>query len=378
MQKDIDIINLDIEIKNKFKDEKRKIPLYKDRLDGLKKTSDLKNIRPNILSSLEHNEKELEQYIHDIENNVYLNFYITESIVLLEKYKDILNTPMKVNFMGKVATNNKEKDKIISEYIDIIKKYISKINIDDNNFINSHINLKSVDRTIKKNKDKIVCKNCKNTTDFNLIDTNIYICMNCSTQQTILKNVSSFRDIDRVNISNKYLYDRKIHFRDAINQYQAKQNSTIAKKVYDDLEEQFKLHHLLVDSDDQKIKFSRITKEHINIFLKELEYTKHYENINLIHYNLTGKKPDDISHLEDMLLNDFDVLTELYDKEFKHLDRKNFINTNFVLYQLLCRHKHPCNKDDFSTLKTIDRKNFHEDICKILFTQLGWNYVSMF
>ena len=72
-------------------------------------------------------------------------------------------------------------------------------------------------------------------TDFNIIDTNIYICMNCSTQQTVLKNVSSYRDIDRVNIGNKYLYDRKIHFRDSINQYQGKQNSTIPKKVYDDL-----------------------------------------------------------------------------------------------------------------------------------------------
>jgi hypothetical protein len=172
------------------------------------------------------------------------------------------------------------------------------------------------------------------------------------------------------------LYDRKIHFRDCINQYQGKQNSTINQKVYDDLEKQFELHHLLVGdkSTPKNIRFSNIKKEHISIFLKELEYTKHYENINLIHYNITGNKPDDIGYLEDKLLEDFDILTELYDKKFKHIDRKNFINTQYVLYQLLLRHKHPCNKNDFSILKTIDRKTFHDDIMKDLFIDLGWNF----
>ena len=109
-----------------------------------------------------------------------------------------------------------------------------------------------------------------------------------------------------------------------------------------------------------------------------MEYTKHYENINLIHYNLTGVKPDNISYLEDKLLDDFDALTELYDKRFKNIDRKNFINTQYVLYQLLMRHKHSCIKEDFTILKTIDRKAFHDDICKILFEEKGWNHHPFF
>ena len=121
-------------------------------------------------------------------------------------------------------------------------------------------------------------------------------------------------------------------------------------------------------------KFARITKEHILMFLRELEYTKHYENLHLIHYNLTGIKPDDISHLEDQLLDDFDALTELYDKHFKHNARKNFINTQYVLYQLLTRHKHQCKMQDFTILKTIDRKAFHDDVARVLFNSLGWNF----
>ena len=82
----------------------------------------------------------------------------------------------------------------------------------------------------------------------------------------------------------------------------------------------FERHHLLIGNSKtpKKQRFNNITKDHIHLFLKELEYTKHYENVNLIHYNITDKKPDDISHLEDKLLHDFDLLTDLYDKKFKN------------------------------------------------------------
>lgn len=203
----------------------------------------------------------------------------------------------------------------------------------------------------------------------------------CGSQQEVFFYTSSYKDIDRVNISAKYTYDRKVHFRDCINQYQGKQNSTIDQKVYDDLEDQFIKHHLLSGNKNtsKEIRFKKIDKDHIQLFLKELGYCKHYENVNLIHYNLTGIKPDDISYLEDKLLEDFDALTELYDRKYKHkIERKNFINTQYVLYQLLARHKHKCRKEDFTILKTIDRKSFHDSITQDLFSCLGYNHVPFF
>ena len=117
---------------------------------------------------------------------------------------------------------------------------------------------------------------------------------------------------------------------------------------------------------------------HILLFLKELGYANHYENVHLIHHVLTGKKPHDISNLEDQLLDDFDILTDLYDKKYKDINRKNFINTQYVLFQLLRRHKYPCKRQDFNILKTIDRKSFHDEVCKNLFEQLGWNFTALF
>ena len=97
--------------------------------------------------------------------------------------------------------------------------------------------------------------------------------------------------------------------------------------------------------------------------------------------------PDDhhsaeyISHLEPKLLEDFDLLVSQYDKKYKKnkkLSRKNFINTHYVLYQLLRRHKYPCKKSDFNILKSNERKSFHDKICKELFKDLGWNFTTTF
>ena len=322
----------------------------------------LNYLTPRTKNALHEDITKINEHIDDITSSKSYNFYILESVEILEKYHQILKEPQKVCFIGKPIKNNKEKNKLVVQYLEIANKYIQ-------------INMES----LTNKKEKVTCNNCNNNKDFDIEDGNIYICLNCSSQQFILRNVTSYKDINRINISSKYMYDRKIHFRDCINQYQGKQNSCIPQDVYDSLIKQFESHHLILpEKGDSKERFKDITKEHISIFLKELSFTKHYENINLIHYNLTGVKPDDIGYLEDKLLNDFDVITEAYDRIFKNLDRKNFINTQYILFQLLLRHKHPCKKEDFSMLKTIDRKNFHDEICRILFEEIKFTFVPLY
>ena len=76
-------------------------------------------------------------------------------------------------------------------------------------------------------------------------------------------------------------------------------------------------------------------------------------------------------------MNDFDALLEMYDKTFKN-DRKNFINNQYVLYQLLRKYKYNCKKEDFQFLKTNDRKYYHDVVCQQLFEKLGWNFSAVF
>lgn len=361
----MDILDVDNKIRHNFREEKQKLSYHKDKIKDIQKSLELKNLRPKVYNTLIESEKELKKYIEDLENDTSINFYITETAILIEKYREILAKPEKVNFMGKKQKTNKEKTTIIEDYIKLASKYVN-------------IDIEKTKEPKTNNNLPVICNNCSNKKDFEIIDLNTYICSLCSSQQTILKNITSYRDSERVNITPKYIYDRRVHFRDSIAQFQGKQNSTIEPEVYTKLEKQFELHRLLVGDKitPKKIRFQNITKEHINMFLKDLDFSKHYENINLIHYNMTGKKPHDIGYLEDKLLDDFDTLTETYDKLFKHITRKNFINTSYILHKLLIKHKYPCTEDDFTSLKTVDRKAFHDDIFREICAHLEWSFKS--
>lgn len=358
---DLDILDIDANIRTNFEKELERLQEYKSKLEMLSLTLEKQNIKVNTRLSLEKAYKNMQDRVHNIENMTDYNFYMNESSILLEKYRQILKKPQKVNFMGKSTRNNKEKTEIINKYMELAKKYID------------------YDFEIKK-KRGLSCDNCKNRKNLIYIDNSLTICGKCSARITVMKHTSNYNDIERVNISNKYKYDPKVHFRDGVEQYQGKQNCTIPKKVYEDLEEQFERHHLLQGDKDtpKEIRFQNVTKLHIAIFLKTLGYSKQYENINLIHYHFTGIKPNDISHLEGQLLDDFDTLIDLYYKRFNNIKRKSFINTQYVLYQLLKRHKYSCKEEEFGILKTTDRKTFHDDVCKQLFEELGWNHTPFF
>lgn len=361
-ENDLDILSIDNKIKLLFESESKKLPEYKSYLGDLFKTYNSDKIPPRSKLELEKSIACLKQKIEKLENNHDFNFYTIESAEIIQKYLQILKTPIKLSFCGKPPSKNKEKNDLVQQYIEVAQKYYK-------------IDLKS-----KEKKFKIQCDFCGNKKDF-ASEENAYICLICFSEQEIIHHTTSYKDSDRVNISTKYTYDRKVHFRDCINQYQGKQNCSIDSTIYDRLEEEFGKHHLLKGDKgtNKEERFSQITKEHVLMFLKELGLSKHYENVNLIHYNMTGKKPDDISHLEDKLLADFDLLVETYDKNFKNrVERVNFISTQYVLFQLLQKHKHQCKKEDFVILKTMDRQFFHDNICRELFSYLGWTFVPLY
>lgn len=354
-----DILTIDFKIKNNLRTEINSLPKYRKKLEKIKDFLQTHKSTDSVYDNILKSKQELIKYIHDLENKNSYYFYMLESLPYIEKFKKIINTPITLNFVGKPIKTNLVKTKLIKDYLKLASNYI-KINV--------------------KNHPKIIkCNNCKNT-KFKINNESIYVCTECFSSQIIITNNSSYNDIDRINISSKYTYDRKIHFRDCINQYQAKQNTNVSSDIYTKLEKELFRHHILVGNKNtpREIRFKNVTKKQIQIFLKELGHSKHYENINLIHYNLTKKTPPNISHLETVLLKDFDILSELYDKTFKTINRKNFINTQYVLYQLLRRHKYKCKKEEFIVLKTLDRKFFHDDICKKLFEELGWNHTPFY
>lgn len=265
---------------------------------------------------------------------------------------------------------------------------IVDININNNNFFtnNNNNNKKKIERVFDENTDFDIdnnfCDNCQQHKTL-LIDGTLQTCIQCGKEQEIINNVSHNKDILlRFNIYCKYTYDRQNHFKDCVRKFQGKQpiDSTILKA----LEEQFKLHDLVDYSDPDNI-YKKVTKEHILIFLKEGNFSKNYDDINYIYSFFTGNQVKDISHLESVLLDDFNMLTKLYDEKYygkanknkQSNRRKNFIHTNYVLYQLLKRHNVTCDKNNFNLLKTTERQIYHDDIIHEFFDHLNWKYTPV-
>lgn len=348
------IIEIHTSILKTFEDEEKEIPILSSRLELLKKLNDI-----SIQSQIEHIESRLDSVKN--RNNFY--FYILKAVPLLEEYRMEINRPIEINFMGAVKKRDNSKlDNIINQYENIVKNYIQIV--------------PEVDPV-----QESICPTCKQKNSSIINSDNICTCSYCGTEQDEFLSTFSYRDVERINISSKYQYDRRVHFKECINQFQGKQNSTIKPDVYEKLEEQLRIHGLVNDSPIREEKYKRVTKKHIGLLLKEIGYASHYEDLNLIYRNITGQQLDDISSLEAVLIEDFDKLSKLYDEEYiktRKLSRKNFINTQYVLFQLLRRHRYPCNQTDFSFLKTIERKMFHDIICSHLFEKLGWNFQPIF
>jgi len=365
---DVDILALHRDILAKFDFEINNIIILKTKLQELKNTIASKsyNLSLRIKHNIENEIRMLTERINDIENEKSENFYIMESTTILDEYTKELKYPVTMNFMGKNTSLNSHKEQLIKEYLIIATKYTYFYQEPD----------------VKTQKNIVYsCTNCESI-NLDISESN-YICRDCGVVIDFIIHQSTFKDVERVNITTKYTYDPKVHFRDCINQFQGKQNSTIDKCVYNDIINEFANHGLLKgdDKSPNSYRFQNITKEHIYMFLKETGHSKHYEDIVLIYYNVTSKKPDDIGYLEPLLLNDFDTLTNIYDQTYrkdKKIERKNFINTQYVLFQLLKRHKYPCKKEDFNILKTLDRQSFHDEVCKELFGKLGWNFTALF
>lgn len=338
------------------------------------------HLRPRMIYKLTSLRESLMITIEEYDNLKYFNVDVAP---LIEKYHNLNKQVVAIPFFNTNKKNLKEhsvkKEHLQKEFIQKLKEYT--------NLKNFEFMMKNYIFVPRSSPPPCLCGN---KTEF-IRDEDRAVCAMCSTEQSLISNTSSFSDVGRVNMASKYTYNRKVHFRDCIIQYQGKQKTHIPEEIYTILEVKLVEKKLINDTTRDRFKrFEKVTRVMVLNILKELEskdVKKFYDDIVLIHHTLTGQPCDNIEYLEDSLLDDFDKLTETYDNLYtnkdeedngdgkaKNLKRKNFINAQFVLYQLLRKHGHPCNEMDFLTLKTSERKRFHHTICKELFSILGWKY----
>lgn len=288
-----------------------------------------------------------------------LFFYKLKTDFIIKEFLQILRTPINNNIFNSEKYEKKKRN-IFEEYFNKIKMCIP-FKIFERILLTEECSL---------NKQEYYCENCENNEEF-IKEGDVLICKRCFSE--IIK--MAYYNNRSYNLSiNKCNYDRVGHFKECLKQYQGKQNTFVEHEVYLNIENALCTNSIIdISIKDQAEKYKKVKKSHIMYFLKALGYSKHYDDCILIHHNLTGKKANNISHLEDVLISDFEKVSEKYSQLF-HQDRKNFINIQFILYRLLIRHKYDFDPEDFTSIKSTNKIMDRDIICKQIFESLSWDY----
>ncbi|ABF82109.1 hypothetical protein MIV079L [Invertebrate iridescent virus 3] len=377
----IDILELHTQIQQFIETESKNVVVLEAKLVKINQLLECDYLRPRIIYRLKMEKEMCEKLIIEHHN---LDFFNIDVAHLIEEYHMLNRTEIVLPFFSPTKDQLTQQLEHKRKKMDLEKQFLNKLK-NYTHLKNFEFMMKHCEFIPKSSPPPCVCGN---KTEF-IKDDDRAVCAICCTEQSLISNTSSFSDVGRVNMASKYTYNRKVHFRDCITQYQGKQKTHIPEEIYTILETKLLEKNLLNTEPGLTVekRYEKVTRAMVLDILKELgskDVKKFYDDIVLIHHTLTKQPCDNIEYLEDSLLDDFDKLTETYDNLYVNQDspdderggtkRKNFINAQFVLYQLLRKHNHPCNSMDFLTLKKSERKRFHHTICKKLFSILEWKY----
>jgi hypothetical protein len=206
------------------------------------------------------------------------------------------------------------------------------------------------------------CIECKIEKILDLAES-AYICPFCGDSEIIIL------DEDR-QIKDYSPYRRLNHFREWLNQFQAKQSPDIPEQVFIDIVRELNKNRI--------IDLSILNKKNMKAILKKLGYNIYYEHVAYIINKLNNLPPPKITRdMEKLFISMFFQIQDPWE-QYKQPERKNFLSYSYVLNKFceLLELDHlldcfPLHKDPD---KIMENDQIWEKICK----QLNWEYISSF
>lgn len=341
-----DILMVDSDIRQKIAKNSARLEEYKDRvkkLEWIEQNAYFRMERVAAKSNLFFLTREIEKITLQKE----LGEYEKLSGEILKDYKELLSKPIIESFVS--CGNNTDEE---LQKIELTKKFMS--------IANRYIDVQFLPQSYYQHpSDECEC----GAQSFDLSQ-DIRVCQECGLETKIYENNLCFKDTARTNLAPRFNYSRRGHFREAIDKYQGKQNKTIPPEVNEMLKKEMENNGLTRYT---------LTKGNTFDFLSDHDYGDYYDDINLIHFQLTGIPPPNVSEYEAALLEDNDKLESVYN-DAKAKYRKNALNVNYKLYKLLERRGVDVDQDDFIFLKTRTKVIEHDEVFKKICSQLGWTF----
>jgi hypothetical protein len=212
------------------------------------------------------------------------------------------------------------------------------------------------------------CKGC-GSLDHMLDDiTSDMICTTCGMTDYVQCQEVGFKEEQDMERHVVYSYRRENHFNEWVNQFQAKESTSVPPELIEQLQHEVKKQRIKEKND--------LTHRKVREMLKKIHMNKYYEHAPYITTILNGVRPPTMPQaLEDRLRLMFGQIQKPFEKHCPE-NRKNFLSYSYVLYkfcELLGEDEYlPC----FPLLKSKEKLYRHDTIWKNITSDLGWQYIG--
>lgn len=352
------------EIIKTFQNERNNIDYINQEINNINiKINDMEHYRTKftldelkIRAKLLNDKEELENRRNDVNQNFNEMDYYDKTGDLIIQYYELINetkphikeTKNILEFLGKTKKEKEKPEddmnraKLFDNYLKIIEG--TRINIDDGT------------RRIK------YCDECniEKILDYSI---SAYVCQCCGDVEEIIL------DEDR-QIKDYSPYRRINHFREWLNQFQAKQSPEIHEDVYKDI---------IIELNKNRItNLSNLNKKKMKLILKKLGYNDYYEHIHYIINKLSNLPPPRISRdMEKIFIKMFTKIEGPWEI-YKQPNRKNFLSYSYVLYKFCELLELDHLLDCFTLHKDLNKLMENDEIWKKMCTHLNWEFISSF
>ena len=368
-------ITLDSHHKNMLKklDKKKIIKSNNLKIKKLKKK--LKNKKEDYEMTNEEIEKKysiileinnLEKENKEIENNDPKVKYFLDTMDILEKYYSKPN-----------EDEEEKKDEItIIDYIqkkDSKKNNISKFVNGKKKILRKQIYFEYLDKVDKSNKkgkltyvkNYTFCDNC-NVEKILITNESLYVCEKCGECNSTIIETEKTSYKDNLNEISNFSYKRYNHFCEWLNQFQGIETISIPIKVFNKIK---------IEINKQKLDVKKIDSRKMRNILKKINETKYYENINYILNKLNNKPaPKFTKSVEGKLKIMFKKCQEPFNKVCPP-DRKNFLSYSYAIRKFLEILNEDKYIEEFPLLKSREKLYEQDLIWKKMCEVLEWKFI---
>jgi hypothetical protein len=313
-------------------------------------TLDELKVRAKLLNSkeeLENKKKEINENFNE------MDYYDKTGDLIIQYYElrnetkpQIKETKNILDFLGKKKIDKQEGDINRADLFDNYLKRIegTRINIDDGT--------KRIKYCEECNIEKIL--------DYSI---SAYVCQCCGNVEEIIL------DEDR-QIKDYSPYRRINHFREWLNQFQAKQSPEINENVYKDI---------IIELNKNRItNLLNLNKKKMKFILKKLGYNDYYEHIHYIINKLSNLPPPKITRdMEKIFIKMFTKIEAPWEI-YKQHGRKNFLSYSYVLYKFCELLELDHLLDCFTLHKDPNKLMENDEIWKKICTHLNWEFINSF